>query len=311
MAWPTSSISTSNLDQGTDSPALARSQIKSTVDNVNSIAAEFGNVDTTGRSTNDVLTWDGAKWVAAAAAAGSTYTDANVVTLMSGFGSNVIVTTGNITGGNIIGNGSSLTNTPEKTITLTGDATASGSTGSNVSVTLANTAVTAGTYGSATEVAQITVDSKGRVTSAANVTITGGGSGSTSMAILRISGVGTNVVDNTYRRGVTESSDPSNIVSISSNVMTLGAGTYFIELTPTYEADTEATMSFYNETADTSVANFGEYREMGTSGNGLFFTVDPPVIISPTGSTNYSFRQNTAASADRNVVAIVKIFKLA
>jgi hypothetical protein len=268
MTWPTTPISTSNLDQGTDSPALARSQIKSAVDDVNSIAGEFANVDTTGRSTDDVLAWDGAKWVAQ---------DPN-----------------------------SLTD-----IVLVGDVTATGTLSSNVTATLSNTAVTAGTYGSATEVAQITVDSKGRVTSAANVTITGGGSGSTSMAILRISGVGTNVVDNIYRRGVTESSDPSNIVSISSNVITLGAGTYFIELTPTYETDTEATMSFHDETADTSVRNFGEYREMGTSGNGLFFTVAAPVIISPTGSTNYSFRQNTADSAERNVVAIVKIFKLA
>lgn len=38
---------------------------------------------------------------------------------------------------------------------------------------LSNTAVTSGTYGSATQVGQFTVDSKGRITSAANVTITG------------------------------------------------------------------------------------------------------------------------------------------
>jgi|GEM_PF-2096147 len=40
---------------------------------------------------------------------------------------------------------------------------------------LANTAVTAGTYGNSTNVAQITVDAKGRVTSATNVAIAGGG----------------------------------------------------------------------------------------------------------------------------------------
>jgi hypothetical protein len=38
---------------------------------------------------------------------------------------------------------------------------------------LSNTAVTSGTYGSATQVGQFTVDSKGRITSASNVTITG------------------------------------------------------------------------------------------------------------------------------------------
>jgi hypothetical protein len=46
----------------------------------------------------------------------------------------------------------------------------------NASVTaakLANTTVTAGTYGTATQVSQVTVDAQGRITSAANVTITG------------------------------------------------------------------------------------------------------------------------------------------
>jgi hypothetical protein len=38
---------------------------------------------------------------------------------------------------------------------------------------LANTAVTAGTYGTATQVSQVTIDAQGRITSAANVTITG------------------------------------------------------------------------------------------------------------------------------------------
>ena len=41
----------------------------------------------------------------------------------------------------------------------------------NVTVNLANTAVTAATYGNATSVSQITVDAQGRITNAANVTI--------------------------------------------------------------------------------------------------------------------------------------------
>ena len=43
---------------------------------------------------------------------GGTYGNANVADFLDSFGSNAIVTTGNITGGNIIGNGQSLTNLP-------------------------------------------------------------------------------------------------------------------------------------------------------------------------------------------------------
>jgi hypothetical protein len=61
--------------------------------------------------------------------------------------------------------------TGNQSISITGDATGSGST--SIELTLANTAVTPGTYGSATLVPVVTVDSKGRITSVTTASISG------------------------------------------------------------------------------------------------------------------------------------------
>ena len=62
-----------------------------------------------------------------------------------------------------------------RTLGLSGDATGTisvdGSSNQNISVVLADTSVTAGTYGGATQIPTFVVDSKGRLTSAGNVTV--------------------------------------------------------------------------------------------------------------------------------------------
>jgi len=86
--------------------------------------------------------------------------------------------TGNVTGdvtGNVTGTAGSLENAQD--FSASGDATApavsfDGTGAVDLVLTLANTTVAAGSYGSATEVPVFTVDSKGRITEANTVSIT-------------------------------------------------------------------------------------------------------------------------------------------
>lgn len=74
----------------------------------------------------------------------------------------------------------------------------------NITFTLSNSGATPGTYGSATQVAQVTIDAKGRVTAVSNVAISGGGGTSldveddgvtieTSVGVINFTGAGVTV----------------------------------------------------------------------------------------------------------------------
>ncbi len=87
----------------------------------------------------------------------------------------VVVTTGSSAGGSAGGTNGQIQYNNSSALggfTASGDATINTSTGA---VTLANTAVTPATYGDGTHTAQVTIDSKGRITSASNVPVSGGG----------------------------------------------------------------------------------------------------------------------------------------
>lgn len=45
MAWPSTKAATTNIDAGSDKPALARADIKQNIDNVNSIIDYYGGVN--------------------------------------------------------------------------------------------------------------------------------------------------------------------------------------------------------------------------------------------------------------------------
>jgi len=61
--------------------------------------------------------------------------------------------------------------TANQTITASGDATGSGTT--SLALTLANSGVTAGSYGNSGNIPQLTIDAKGRITSASTAAFTG------------------------------------------------------------------------------------------------------------------------------------------
>lgn len=88
-----------------------------------------------------------------------------------------VAATGNVTGANLSG-----TNTGDQTISLTGDLTGSG-TGS-FAVTLATVNSNTGSFGGATQVGTFTVNAKGLVTAASNVTVTPAASSITGGAAL-------------------------------------------------------------------------------------------------------------------------------
>jgi hypothetical protein len=78
--------------------------------------------------------------------------------------------------GSILGNaGTATALATSRTLGLSGDVTGTasfnGTANATIAATLANSGVTAGTYGSATQASQVTVDAKGRVTAASNLAI--------------------------------------------------------------------------------------------------------------------------------------------
>ena len=180
-----------------------------------------------------------------------------------------------------------------RTIGVSGDANGTisidGSANANIPLTLGSTGVSAGTYGGATQIPTFVVDSKGRLTSAANVAIatslsTAGDSGTDTVALATDTltfkggdGVTTNMVaanttlmidvDNTVVRttGGTISGDlavTGNLV-VSGNTVTQDVETIVVQ-------DSLIELAANNAADALDIGLFGQYVSSGTKYTALF-----------------------------------------
>jgi hypothetical protein len=156
----------------------------------------LGNIATINKDGNasNILYGNGA--FAAAPAAGTNYANSNVATFLASYGSNTITTTGNVSVGNIIGNGQALT----------------GLTGANVTGQVGNALVAGTVYTAAqtniTSVGTLTSLTSGTHTISANANIAMSGS------LSQISGG--NLVSASYITGTLTTTAQPNITSVGT-----------------------------------------------------------------------------------------------
>ena len=159
-----------------------------------------------------------------------------VNTSATGYGVGTLVAniTGNVSGtsGSTTGNAATATAlASSRNFTVSGDATTDSSqsfdgTG-NVAlpITLANTGVSAATYGDANSVAQVAVDSKGRITSASSVYISMPSSQVSDFAEAVSDTVGAMFTSNTETGITVTYQDADNTIDLAVGTVALGSGT--------------------------------------------------------------------------------------
>ena len=167
-------------------------------------AVGASSVSASGNVTGNYIIGNGSQLTGLSAS----YTNANVVTLLSSFGSNVVSTTGNVTAGYFVGNGSLL----------------SSITGANVTGTVANAsyAVSAGsstTAATVTDAAQPNITSVGTLTS---ITITGNVTGGNLSTGGLISATGNITGGNLNAAGLSLSGNVVGAINSTANIITTG-----------------------------------------------------------------------------------------
>ena len=191
-------------------------------------------------------------------------------------GGNVIIG-GNINGATItantfIQNGHAVVDAITS-INVTGDATGSGNI-SNIALTLAASGVTASLYGSGLFIPQITVDSKGRVTSAANISLT------------QVGNVLFNDTTISTTSGITLNSANNGNITLNANgtgiVKIIGNDAFAIPTGNTLVRPTNVAAGYVRYNTDLGTIEFYNGVDWDNNQSGVITSQ----TISPTGATN-------------------------
>jgi len=171
------------------------------------------------------------------------------------------------------------------TTTLTGDVTGAGN--GSFATTLAASGVTSGTYGSSTAIPVLTVDTKGRVTSASTVGITAG------VSTLAYSTTGASNGGTISGTTLTlAAADATNPGLISTGAQTIaGAKNFSSDVTATNflgNATTATTAGNITATSNTSLTSLANLATVGTITAGTWSATEVAIAKGGTGATTAS-----------------------
>jgi hypothetical protein len=237
-----------------------------------------GQVSASGNVTGAYILGNGSQLTGLPA----TYGNANVVTLLSAFGSNTISTTGNVTAGYVVGNGSLLTNLTGANVTgtvanatyalnsnaatfatqATFATTANAVAGANVSGTVANATyalnANASTFaGTVTTAAQPTITSVGTLTS---LSVTGNVSGGNIYSPGAIETIGSFIGNGA---GLTNIPGSSINGTVANATYAISAGS----ATTATSAVSAATANTVTDAAQGNITSVGTLTSLSVSGN--------------------------------------------